>query len=150
MEEQFDHLDPHKNPNISKEPKTVIQQLEQFMSHPFTLRFPNALLDKSNWRINIIRQDLIGLYVLTHQYSKAVELLIEQMKCEELIYPKYHNQKLVALRTYFFAFDKLSKEEQIKYSKLAAECLNWNVYQKIETIFSNEKSDQMSTLSNKE
>jgi hypothetical protein len=140
MEEQFNSLDPHNNSNIYHGVDVIIKQLEQFLVRPFTQQFPNATLDKAHWRMNLIRQDLIGLYISTQQYAKALELLIEQMKCEELIYPKYHNQKLLALRTYLLIFERVSKEDQIKYSQMA-QCLDWNVYRKIETIFKQKSND---------
>jgi hypothetical protein len=138
MEEQFNALDPQNNSNVSTNPNELIQKLEQFLAHPFTLQFPNAMLDKAHWRMNLIRQDLIGLYMSKQHYSQALELLIEQMKCEELIYPKYHSQKLLALRTYMLAFDKVSKDDQIKYSKMAQD-LDWNVFRTIEKIFNVKK-----------
>jgi hypothetical protein len=138
MEEQFHQLDPQNNSNLSTNPNDLIQKLEQFLAHPFTLQFPNAILDKAHWRMNLIRQDLIGLYITTQRYSQALELLIEQMKCEALIYPKYHSQKLLALRTYLLIFDKVSKDDQIKYSKMAQD-LDWNVFRTIEKIFNIQK-----------
>jgi hypothetical protein len=57
----------------------VIQQLEEFLLHPFGSKYPNSKLHLANWRLLFVRAELISrcLYaVLHHTHTSLFTVLI--------------------------------------------------------------------------
>ena len=126
MVQLYNELDPENNnfnKNFFQNLELYKKKLEEFINF-------SSFLNKGHWRICMIRIDLIDVYIQTKNYKNAINLLLEQMKIENLILPRYHNLKLTTYNTlqYIKNLSINNQEKEEIENILYFSKINWDIY----------------------
>jgi hypothetical protein len=132
--EKLDSKSLQRDSSLWQLPAVRCRKLEEFIRAPFGLEFPSTRLDSSHWRMNLMRMELISLYLEREKYFEASELIVQQMKSDMLILPQFHNAKLAAYVAHKEVLSKLTADEQHKVKESAKE-IDINSLEKILSIF---------------